>query len=208
MSDKHVSIERVISGFHGFRESYYENNPALFQTLVESGQNPDIAIVACSDSRVDPAILFNTGPGELFVVRNVANLVPPYEPDASYHGTSAALEFAVRDLKVGNIVVLGHAHCGGIQAMVKSVCSDAPSDRDFICSWVSIAQDVVDEAHPPTESEAEQSALCVSLGNLETYPWIRDRVAAGDLALHGWWFDMDAGALLGWDADTGMFKPL
>ena len=102
-------------GFKSFRETYYEGQPDFFRSLVEKGQNPDIMVIACSDSRVNPSIITNVGPGEVFIVRNVANLVPPFEPDSNYHGTSAAIEFAVRDLNVGHIIVLGHSHCGGIR---------------------------------------------------------------------------------------------
>lgn len=200
------AITDMISGFQTFQETYFKEHPELFKTLTEVGQSPKTLVIACSDSRVDPAILFNTEPGDLFVIRNVANLVPPYQPDGGHHSTSAALEFATRDLKVQNVVILGHSQCGGIHALVDSHCHDNPMERDFICSWVSIADDAVtDPASEPYGAETEQGAIKVSLNNLMTYPWVRERVEAKNLELHGWWFDIGEGALWGWNADKDAF---
>lgn len=212
-----AAIERLVSGFRVFKAQNYEHRPEQFARLVSEGQRPEVLIIACSDSRVDPAILLNAQPGELFVVRNVANLVPPHNPDRQHHGTSSALEFAVRDLGVGHIVVLGHARCGGIQAL-RSYQRDPArqGDRHFIASWVSIAAHALDgcahDAEPrPGDADAarvEQAAIKISLANLRGFPWIADAVAAGRLQLHGWWFDLDRGELLSVDRDHGAFTVL
>ena len=192
-----MTINRLITGFKSFRESYWEDQPEFYRRLVEEGQKPEVMVIACSDSRVNPSIIAKAKPGELFIVRNVANLVPPYEPDSHYHGTSAAIEFAVRDLKVKHIVVLGHSHCGGIRRLCDGV-GDGET-REFIDDWVSIATQAVDKS---LEGEArhrqvEREAVRVSLGNLMTFPWVAEQVEAGDLELHGWLFDLENGDLIG-----------
>ena len=188
-----MPIDRLIAGFKAFRETYYEAKPDFYRDLVAKGQSPDVMVIACSDSRVNPSIIAKAEPGELFIVRNVANLVPPYEPDGQYHGTSAALEFAVRDLKVEHIIILGHSHCGGIQCLCDG--HENGGDREFIDRWVSIVGQARDDS---LEGEAqyrhvERQAVKVSLGNLLTFPWVKSRVEDGSLKLHGWWFDLEAG---------------
>ncbi|EWY37637.1 carbonic anhydrase [Skermanella stibiiresistens SB22] len=196
------SIDRLVAGFRAFRVSNFEHRPELYEQLVSQGQSPEVLMIACSDSRVDPALLLSARPGELFVVRNVANLIPPYQPDGQYHGTSAALEFAVRDLKVSHIVILGHSRCGGMEAL-RHTAMGGGSDREFIAQWVSIAESACRCAHPHDLSSPEgvrlmeHAALKVSLGNLMTFPWVRERVEAGNLELHGWWFDLEKGELWG-----------
>lgn len=182
------TIERLKAGFRGFRSIHYEARPETYQALA-AGQNPDVLVIACSDSRVDPAILLNAQPGELFVVRNVANLVPPYEPDGRHHSTAAAIEFAVRDLKVEHVVILGHSRCGGIRALREGV-----DGREFIGPWTAIAADACRHAHD--SAEAEHAAIAASLGNLAGFPWVAELIDAGALSIHGWWFDMEAGRLL------------
>jgi carbonic anhydrase len=160
-----------------------------------------VAIISCCDSRVDPGIVFNATPGELFVIRNVANLVPPYERQGQYHGTSAALEFAVRHLKVEHVVVLGHAHCGGIKLLLDSEGDTGESSREdayFLNNWVAIARPVLqtlpktEEYQDPSERQhdCEKAALKLSLENLMTFPWIAERVDSGELELHGWYYDL------------------
>ena len=202
-----MPIERLINGFKAFRADYYEAQPSFYRSLVERGQRPDVMVIACADSRVNPSIIAKAAPGELFIVRNVANLVPPYQPDSNYHGTSAAIEFAVRDLMVHDIIILGHSHCGGI----KHMCEGHPDhhERQFIDAWVSMVQGADDTV---LEGEArlrhvERKAVTVSLANLMTFPWLKARVDAGDLRLHGWLFDLEAGRLLahtpdGWKSLT------
>jgi len=201
------AIERLIAGFKAFRARYFEQRPELFERLARAGQNPEVLVIGCSDSRADPAILLGTEPGEVFVIRNVANLVPPYEPDPHYHGTSSAVEFAVRDLGVAHIVVLGHSGCGGIAALAASV-EGKLAGREFISGWVSLAEKARAAAHGAHGPEMEQAAIRVSLENLLTFPWIRERVDAGKLTLHGWWFDLAAGELWGIDSPTAAFKAL
>lgn len=206
-------IESLIAGFKAFRLTHFEQRPALYESLVTQGQQPEVLMIACSDSRVDPALLLNVQPGELFVVRNVANLVPPYQPDGHYHGTSAALEFAVRDLKVQHIVVLGHSSCGGMAALRQSALGQR-TDREFIAPWVSIAADAchcADEATmagPEGGRLVEQAAVKISLRNLLTFPWVRERVQAGELRFHGWWFHLEKGELWGVESPEQEFVQL
>ena len=191
-----MPIQRLITGFKAFREEYYGTRPGFFRGLVEQGQSPDVMVIACSDSRVSPSIIAKAEPGELFVVRNVANLVPPFKPGSSYHGTGAAIEFAVRDLKVHDIIVLGHSHCGGIRRLCEN--QDEFKDRHFLDSWMSIIQ-VADKDEFQGEERlryVEREAVKISLNNLLTFPWLRERVDSGDLKLHGWLFDLEAGMLL------------
>jgi carbonic anhydrase len=190
-------MQRLIEGFHRFRREYYEGRRELYERLAAEGQNPRAMVIACADSRVDPQLLFQAAPGELFVLRNVANLVPPYQPDAGYHGASAALEFAVKALKVEDIIVLGHAHCGGVASLLAGPDA-APSD--FIGPWMSIAASARALAAAAAKSEAarigEHETVRISVRNLLTFPWIRERVAAGKLRVHGCWFDLATGELV------------
>ena len=208
-------IKKLIDGFHRFRTHHYERDGTPFKQLVREGQAPKIMVIACCDSRVDPAIVTDCDPGDLFVVRNVANLVPPYETTGHYHGTSAALEFAVRFLAVRHVVVLGHARCGGIRALVQGV--DGGDDRSqFIQPWMEIATAARHKAmsgkpgRPPADVEraCEQAAIEVSLNNLLTFPWIRRRIERRQMWLHGWYFDMDHGELLRYNPADGRFDSL
>jgi carbonic anhydrase len=193
--------ERLVEGFRRFQEGYFRTHRERLERLAQ-GQSPHVAMVACCDSRVDPAILFDAGPGDIFVIRNVANLVPRCEPEGLYHGTSAALEFAVTALEVDDIVVLGHARCGGIRALLQQDTS--VSQPGFIACWMQIAEAARAEvlARPDLsgiEAQAracEQAAIGLSLTNLMSYPWIRERVARGSLALHGWYYDLQSGELM------------
>ncbi len=208
-------ISHLVDGVRRFKARFYAEAPSLMRRLAEVGQAPATLMIACSDSRVDPAILSGADPGELFVVRNVANLVPAYAPDDGLHGTGAALEYAVRDLGVDHVVVLGHAHCGGIKAMLATAGGERPP-RDFVGAWVEMAL-AASRLHikdPDAEGGvremplerlkevpflAERASILGSLDNLMTYPWVRERVEAGTLSLHGWWFDLDSGDL--WATD-------
>ncbi len=209
-------IARLIAGFKGFRAYYVEQRGELLESLVKDGQRPPVMLIGCSDSRVDPAIMLHSEPGEVFVVRNVANLVPPYDPASPHAGICAALEFGVRDLGVAHIVVLGHSRCGGIRALVEQ--TRAPTcDREFIGAWVSIARKACEQydgalgedgSHSDAARAVEQAAVGLSLANLMTFPWVRERVGAGTLHLHGWWVDLAAGELWGRDPVTGRFDVL
>jgi len=205
------TIERLIAGFRAFRATYYVENRALFDALARQGQSPKVMIVGCADSRIDPLLITGAEPGDLFILRNVANLVPPYSPDGHYHGTSAALEFAVRTLEVEHIVVFGHAQCGGVMALLDGSPMAGRGD-DFIAAWMSIAEPARQRALALPGSADDRRRACefetikVSLGNLMTFPWIRERVAGGRLALHGWYFDLAHGSLRRLDPATQEFR--
>jgi carbonic anhydrase len=190
-------MDSLIEGYRRFREEVWPAERARYEALAKRGQRPETLVVACSDSRVDPSTIFGAVPGELFVVRNVAALVPPYEPDARYHGTSAALEFGVRVLQVQRIVVLGHEHCGGVHAMVAGAPEQA---RDFVAPWVKMAEPALRRRPGPAEAvdpmaHYEAEVVRVSLSNLMTFPWIREAVEAKRLSLHGARFAIRTGIL-------------
>lgn len=205
-------MDGLIEGFRRFRSDYYEQRRELFEDLARNGQTPKVLLIGCSDSRVDPAIIFDAKPGEMFVLRNVANLIPPHAPDVGHHGTSSAVEFAVRGLEVEHIVVLGHAQCGGVRALIEGNVEGT----DFIKGWISIARSARDRALALTLSSGqpianalrmcEQETVAISLANLMTFPWIRERVEKGMLMLHGWFFDIENGELLRLDPATNTFK--
>lgn len=205
--------QQLLAGFSRFRESRNPGTESMFSRLFEEGQKPKFLIVGCCDSRVDPAIIFDCSPGELFVIRNVANLVPPNEARVGHHGTTAALEYGVCNLGVEHIVVLGHEHCGGIQTLMQGGVANHDS---FIDDWMhlvdsarlSVEQDYADASLEERRRACEQRAILVSLGNLLTFPWIAKRVADGTLQLHGWYLDIKNGQLLGHRADTDSFDPL
>lgn len=205
-------IEELVKGFRSFRFLHYDRKPELFRQLSQ-GQAPKVMVVACCDSRVDPAVITDSNPGDLFVVRNVANLVPPCESVGAYHGTSAALEFAVCDLGVEHIIVFGHAQCGGIRALMQKAGDGAGG---FIHSWMAIVdrarRKIVTEMPQASVEEraaaCEQEAIIISLDNLQTFPWIRERVERRALQLHGWYFDLQAGQLLRYHPEARRFEAL
>lgn len=209
------SPSQLIEGFRRFRAQHIAEGDVLYRQLVTQGQTPKILIVGCCDSRVDPAIVLNCAPGDLFVIRNVANLVPPAEGHAGFHGTTAALEYGVRILEVEHIIVFGHAQCGGIRALMQGV--GLTDDQDsFINDWMhlaeparaSVEQELPDAAPEVRTRACEQRAIGVSLQNLMTFPWVRERVEDGRLSLHGWYFDIEQGLLLGYDTAHQCFKAL
>jgi carbonic anhydrase len=189
-------VDRLINGYRRFRSERWPIERERFERLA-SGQQPRSMVIACSDSRVDPSTIFGTAPGELFVVRNVANLVPPYTPDASYHGTSAALEFGVRALKVKEVIVLGHTQCGGARALLDGA---PPNVSDFIGKWMTIAEPARQRAlacpHEQDRQEAcEHEIVRLSLDNLLSFRWVREAVDTGRLSLHGCYFSIRTGKL-------------
>lgn len=204
---------RLADGYQNFLDGRFNDERARYRILAERGQKPEIMVIGCCDSRCAPEVIFDAGPGELFVVRNVANLVPPYEADSeSYHGTSSALEFAVQALRVKHIVVLGHAHCGGISAFVKG--ADALSPGDFIGKWMQQIAPVAEKLGPPDPNDLGryimQMELAVvehSINNLMTFPCVRILVERGHLQLHGAYFGVATGMLLVRDPKTGEFHP-
>ncbi|MDP2786336.1 MAG: carbonic anhydrase [Sulfurimicrobium sp.] len=206
-------IGKFIAGFKRFQDNYFGQDRHLYEQL-KLGQYPRALVVACCDSRVDPAILTGSEPGDIFVVRNVANLVPPREYGGGYHGVSAALEFAVCQLGVEHIIVLGHSQCGGIRALMRG--SGNCENAEYVAKWVQIAapaRDKVLHELPQQDFElqvraCEQAAILQSLENLLSFPWIAQRMSTGDLAAHGWYFDLDRGELLGYDPAVKSFVPL
>lgn len=204
---------RLTTGYEAFRESRYPSENERYKRLAAEGQKPQIMIIGCSDSRVSPEVIFDAGPGEIFVVRNVANLIPPYTPDGETHGTSAALEFGVVALAVRHIVVMGHGRCGGIAAALGN--PDPLTPTDFIGRWMSVLDETAERVRcdhsiaPGLRYTAlEHEAVKVSLGNLLDYPFVKARVESGALALHGAWFDVAEGELHVLDRDSGEFAVL
>lgn len=194
-------IDKLIAGYRRFRSGYFQQNKERLEKLALE-QSPEVAMVSCCDSRVDPGVLFDVEPGDIFVIRNVANLVPPFETKGDYHGTSAALEFAVTGLKVKQIIVLGHANCGGIRALMDN---DSPVKSDgFIDSWMQIAAPAKKEVLARTDlttveektDACEKTAVSYSLRNMMSYPWIRSRVEQGKLDLVGCYYDLRSGELI------------
>jgi carbonic anhydrase len=198
-----MAVERLITGFRNFRETYYNGKPEFYRALVEKGQKPDVMVVACSDSRVNPSIIAQAEPGELFIVRNVANLVPPYKPDNSYHGTSAAIEYAVRVLGVGHIIILGHSHCGGIHSLCEG--EKESKGREFIDDWMSIVGVAVNSKlnGAALHRYVEKEAVKISMNNLLSFPWVKSRVDVKELEIHGWLFDLEAGDLISYSEKKG-----
>jgi carbonic anhydrase len=209
-----MPLRKMIAGFAAFQQQTFVPKRALFEQLARK-QRPKIMVVACSDSRVDPAILTNAEPGDLFMVRNVANLVPPCSLDNAAHGTSAALEFAVTSLEVEHIIVLGHSGCGGIQALMTADPSIA-RDHTFIYNWMQIADEarrrtlIVARSQPLSVQLRilEQEAIKTSLANLLSFPWINERVADGRLQVHGWRFDLNDGEMYVYVAEADSFQSL
>jgi carbonic anhydrase len=208
-----TSIETLLNGFRKFRKLYFEKAPHLYRDLLSQGQNPRFAVVACSDSRVDPAIVLQTAPGDIFAVRNVAALVPPHEVGGHYHSTSAALEFAVTELSVEHIIVIGHAHCGGVAAMVHGR-EGGDIGGNFITAWTGLLHEARERAlaaEPGLAGDAllaasERQSVRLSLENLTTFRFIREAVAAGDLQLHGWYLNIFEGELEIWNSDNEIFE--
>lgn len=207
-----LDILRLMVGFRKFHEKYFANEHPLYQRLSGAGgQGPKTLIIGCSDSRVDPAMIASANPGDLFIVRNVANLVPPYEKGGGFHGVSAAIEFAVVNLKVENIIVLGHRQCGGIRAlMLNHQCEP----NGFVEQWVRIAKNAKERvlAHHSGEDDeslcrhGELESIITSLSNLRTFPFVEEAVKNRDLHVMGIYFDLELGQLLEYDDEQGTFK--
>lgn len=206
-------IEKFVSGFRRFQHRYFGEHTALYRDL-QCKQSPKTLLIGCSDSRVDPALLTDCAPGELFVIRNVANLVPPYEEGVTHQGVTSAIEYAVMDLEVSQVIVLGHSGCGGINALFNG---RKPRNRvDFVGKWMQIAEPAKKYVqsvlgHRPLDAQlraCEMASILVSLENLMRFPFIKERVEAGELALHGWYFCLSEGALYDFDPETGHFRPL
>jgi carbonic anhydrase len=202
---------RLVDGYRAFLEDRLPVELSRFKKLAVIGQQPEVMIIGCCDSRVSPEIIFDAHPGELFVVRNVANLVPPYSPTGLSHGVSAALEFAVQVLKVKHIVVMGHSHCGGVRAYVER--RDRLTPGDFIDHWISLIAPAAksidgDAARSDYLSQLEQASILTTLDNLMTFPWIRSLVKSQELQLSGTYFDVATGLLSAYDRDIERFTPI
>ncbi|MBM3632526.1 MAG: carbonic anhydrase [Alphaproteobacteria bacterium] len=209
------NIESLIDGYKEFRQQYFSGSCDVFEELVRHGQSPKVLMIACSDSRVDPAIVMNCKPGDLFVVRNVANLVPPYEADNAYHGTSAALEFAVRGLKIHHVVIFGHSQCGGIQTLINQAGKEH-LPYSFVTKWMELAQSACDYTytHHAQATLEEKAHLCGhyaiinSLNNLMTFPWISEGVKDNTLFIHGWFLNLSTGIIDAYNFKSKQFEEL
>jgi carbonic anhydrase len=204
--------QRLIDGYCAFASGRLQAEQNRYRELAERGQQPEIMVIGCCDSRVSPEAIFDAGPGELFVVRNVANLVPPYAPDGMYHGVSAALEFGVGVLKVKHIVVLGHAHCGGVRAYAEDAGPISPGD--FIGRWMSLMAPAAGKVGARgTLSRAEylermeKASIVNTLDNLLTFPRLKKLIERGSVAIHGAYFGVATGELSVLDRASGEFRP-
>ena len=206
---------RLHDGYRAFHYGRLRHERERYERLASAGQKPEIMVVSCCDSRAAPETIFDASPGEMFVVRNVANLVPPYSPDGEYHGTSAALEFAVQVLKVKHIVVMGHGRCGGVHAFREQIEGNAAeplSPGDFIGKWISLLEPASRDIRCEDADSAaarqkalEEAAVRQSVANLLTFPCVRILAERGKLRLHGAWFDISSGGLCLMDPQDGNF---
>lgn len=198
-----ATLLKCLEGYQAFRKKYHLKDDSVMQMLADNGQSPQIMVVACCDSRVDPAIVFQSRPGDLFVVRNVANIIPPYENDEHHHGTSAALEIGVCFLKVKHLIILGHSQCGGLQALLKG---DVLPKNDFVDKWVSLSKPQGKE-----HCEVDEYAL-ISLNksyqNCLTFPWLKERLDAEQLQIHRWFFDIKNAQIKRFDEQEGAYIDL
>ena len=201
-------FKALLEGYRRFRTDAYAHQKARYDALENDGQSPPVMVISCCDSRVDPATIFDTVPGQVFALRNVANLVPPFETGGCLHGASAAIEFGVLGLEVKHIVVLGHGQCGGIKAALAGP-NIGHGETTFVDHWMGIVQaardDVVAQAPDNPQRALEWEAIKVSLRNLRTFPFIADREAQGELKLHGAWFAIAEGSLYVLDEADGRF---
>ncbi|AXK82562.1 carbonic anhydrase [Pseudolabrys taiwanensis] len=203
----------LIDGYRAFLVSRLRHEQDRYRALSERGQSPQVMVIGCCDSRVSPEVIFDAGPGELFVVRNVANIVPPYAPDGQAHGVSAALEFGIAALKIKHIVVLGHAQCGGVKAFAEDAQPLTPGD--FIGQWMALMAPAAEKTGPkgslsPAEylTRLEQANVVNSLNNLMTFPRLRKVIERGEVAVHGAYFGVATGQLSVRDEASGEFLPV
>lgn len=197
------SFKNLKDGYITFREKYVHSDSSIMRQLSKEGQKPETMVIACSDSRVDPALILNCEPGDLFVVRNVANIIPPYEKDNFHHGTSAALEFGICYLNIKHLIILGHSQCGGINAALQKGLTE---QDDFISNWVSVVQDNNYKSLPA--DEYAKIALHKSHDNCLTFPWIESRVKENKLKIHRWFFDIKNAEILTYSKEEDNYSPL
>lgn len=205
--------QRLIEGYSAFTAGRLQREQDRYNELARAGQSPEVMVIGCCDSRVSPEVIFDARPGELFVVRNVANIIPPYSPDGQAHGVSAALEFGVGALRVKHIVVLGHAHCGGVKAYVQD--SEPLSPGDFIGRWMQLMTPAAEKVGPRGAQDhveylarLEKANIANSLANLLTFPLLAKLIEKGKVATHGAYFGVASGDLSVLDQTTGEFKPV
>ncbi|WP_321368363.1 carbonic anhydrase [uncultured Desulfuromusa sp.] len=208
-----ADVTKFLSGMEAFQQQHFGENRELATSLVK-GQKPQALLIGCCDSRVDPALLMDCDLGDLFILRNIANLVPPYLKNDDYHGVSSSLEYAVCYLEVSDIIILGHSECGGIEALMAT--ANGEEAGEFIGKWVNIAasardkvlQEMPDESPARKARACEREAVLVSLKNLMTFPWVKERVSKGQLSLHGWYYNISTGQLKYYNQLTGEFEIL
>lgn len=208
-----ADVSKFLDGIGVFQKQHFGKNAALASSLA-SGQKPQALLIGCCDSRVDPALLTACAPGDLFILRNIANLVPPYAKSDDYHGVSSSIEYAVCYLNVSDIIILGHSQCGGIGALMSSARGEIAGE--FIGKWVSIAEParekVLRELSDVSEEQqlraCEKEAILVSLKNLMSFPWVREKVSRGQLSLHGWYYNIGTGQLCCYNQLNGEFEML
>lgn len=213
-----MPYKKLVEGFYHFQKDYFKSEKKLqYQELVEEGQKPETLVIACSDSRIDPAILTNSDPGEFFAIRNVAALVPPYKSTSVLRGTSSAIEYAVRFLEVKHIVILGHSGCGGINALATGNYQVGNNHNfQFLNRWLGIGEKAKEEVfkkfHCSHEEEKirilEQATILTSMENLLCFPWIKDKCDREELQIHGWYFDMITGELLEYNTEQKAFEKI
>ncbi len=194
---------KILEGYKSFRDKYVHGDTSVMQQLSHDGQRPEAMVVACCDSRVDPAVILQCDPGDLFVVRNVANIVPPFEKDEMHHGTSAALEFGVCYLDVKHLILLGHSQCGGIQALLDE---SKVGINDFISNWVSLIK--TPQCDNIDADNYAQLALHESHKNCLTFPWLQEKVNRNQLQIHLWFFDIKSGQIFTYSAEQQSYIPL
>lgn len=204
----------LVQRYHGWKATTFEENHAWYRRLATEGQRPRAMVVSCCDSRVHVTSIFGADQGEFFIHRNIANLVPPYEPDGDRHGTSAAVEYAVTALKVAHLIVIGHSSCGGVagcHAMCSGQAPELEEKSSFVGRWMDILRPGYERIAGKSDDEIralEHEAVLVSLENLMTFPFVAKAVEAGELSLHGLWTDIGEGTLLEYDAQKGAYAPI
>lgn len=206
----------LVQRYHGWKATGYADNKSFYKRLATDGQHPRAMVIACCDSRVNVIPMFGADQGELFIHRNIANLVPPFQPDGDHHGTSAAVEYAVRVLKVSNLMVMGHSGCGGIKGCIDMCKGNAPDLEEkgsFVGRWMDILRPRFERVADIKDEDAQQhamekQAIVTSLENLMTFPWIEEAVSAGTLTLHGLWNDIGEGGLEHYNPQTDSFTPV
>lgn len=206
----------LVQRYHGWRATTFAENHTWYRRLADEGQRPRAMVVSCCDSRVHVTSIFGADSGEFFIHRNIANLIPPYEPDGDRHGTSAAVEFAVTSLKVAHLIVMGHSNCGGVagcHAMCSGKAPELEEKSSFVGRWMDILRPGYERVSSQSDEDGqiralELEAVVISIENLMTFPFVREAVEKETLTLHGLWTDIGEGGLLQLDSETGRFGPV